>query len=214
MTDQTLQIRGIAELQRALYEYNKRLGDRVTIMAVRLGANYMLKQVRANTPVSPNGSMIGKKGGPWVRGKPGRLKRAIKVKASRINRRVNNGKVGVFITIDPGKSRQDPKGAWYGKFVEAGFNHGSKLATGSQAVRMGLITRADYQSRRAFVNSRRTGRGSAQGVRIRHGGRPVAGRHFVLNTFNATKEHAADIIINASELALARVASDLNLRTH
>ena len=120
MPDQTLQIRGIAELQRALYEYNKRLGDRVTGMAVRLGANHMLKQIRANAPISPKGSMIGKKGGPWVRGKAGRLKASIKIKASRINRRANNGKVGVFITIYPGKKRDDPKGAWYGKFVEVG----------------------------------------------------------------------------------------------
>ena len=109
--DLSVRIRGIAEIQRALYQYNKRLGDRVTTMALRLGANYMLKHVRANTPVSSKGSMIGKKGGTWVRGKPGRLKAAVKVKASRINRRATNGVVGVFLTISPGKKRDDPT-AW------------------------------------------------------------------------------------------------------
>lgn len=168
MPDQTLQIRGIAELQRALYEYNKRLGDRVTGMAVRLGANYMLKQVRANTPVSPNGSMIGKKGGPWVRGKPGRLKAAVKVKASRINRRAKNGVVGVYLTVNPGKKRDDTKGAWYGKFVEVGHTYR---------------------------------------------GRTTTGRHFVLSTFNSTKQQSAEIIINASELALRQVAAELNLQS-
>lgn len=150
MTDQILQIRGIAELQRALYEYNKRLGDRVTGMAVRLGANYMLKQVRAVVPV-----------------KSGRLKKAIKVKASRINRRAKNGKVGVYITVNPGKNRGDMKGAWYGKFVETG-----------------------YKKR----------------------GTVVAGKHFVVSTFNASKQQSAEIIINASELALRQVASELNLQ--
>ena len=167
MTDQTLQIRGIAELQRALYEYNKRLGDRVTIMAVRLGANYMLKQVRANTPVSPNGSMIGKKGGPWVRGKPGRLRAAVKVKNSRINRRAKNGVVGVYLTVNPGKKRDDTKGAWYGKFVEVGHSYR---------------------------------------------GHTTPGRHFVVSTYNATKQQSATIIIDAAETAMRAMAQTLNLQ--
>ena len=212
MPDQTLQIRGIAELQRALYEYNKRLGDRVTGMAVRLGANYMLPRIRAAAPVSPKGSLSGKKGGPWIRGKAGRLKAAIRIKASRINRRAKNATVGVFITIDPGKSRADPRGAWYGKFVECGFNHGSKVAIGSQAVSMGLITHAEHRARHAFVNSRRSGSGTARSVMTRYGGKAVAGRHFVVNTFNSTKQRSAAIIIDAAETAMRAMASTLNLQ--
>lgn len=152
MNDFELRIQGIAQLQRALFEYNKKLGGRVTTIALRHGANFMLKKIRDATPI-----------------KTGRLKKSIRLKNSRINRIANNGKIGVYIAINPGKNRSDTKGAWYGKFVEIG---------------------------------RRTQNGSS-----------VPGKHMVKNTFDANKQQAAELIVSASELAVRRIAQQLNLTT-
>ena len=154
-------IKGIAEVKRALYSYNAKLGERVTRVALRQGANVMLKQIRAAAPV-----------------KTGRLKKAIKLKNSKINRINKNGKVGLFITVSPGKNRRDPKGAYYAKWVETGYNKGSK----------------------------RTGK------KNRSGGVRIEGKHFVLDTFNATKNAALETILQASELAANRIAKELNLK--
>jgi len=151
MADETsIRIRGVAEIQRALFQFNSRLAERVTRLAMRKGANYMLKEVRAAAPK-----------------KTGRLKKTIKVKNSRINTVRKNGKVGVYITVNPGKSRRDTKGAWYGKFVETGYQRGNTT---------------------------------------------VAGKHFVVATFNATAPTALAIMVNASEVAMRHLARELNLR--
>lgn len=109
MAEFDAKIKGIAEVKRAIYQYNAKLGEKVTRAALRAGANIMLKQIRAAAPV-----------------KTGRLKKAIKLKNSRINSLRKNGKVGLYITVSPGKSRRDPKGAYYAKWVEVGYKKGSK----------------------------------------------------------------------------------------
>lgn len=186
-------ISGIAEVKRALFAYNNRLGVRVAQMAVRQGANFMLRQIRSAAPV-----------------KIGRLKRSIKVKNSRINRVAKNGSVGVYITIDPGKKRNDMKGAWYGKFVELGYNKGSKLIGVNEAIMRGVTTR-DAHTAKKLSNRKYQGR-DKQGIRYRHGGRRVPGKHFVSSTFKRTKDQAAHIIIDAFELAGNRVAQELGLK--
>ncbi|MGZ8916227.1 MAG: HK97-gp10 family putative phage morphogenesis protein [Methylobacter sp.] len=143
-----IDIRGLAETQRALYQFSERLGDRVTLLALRTGANYMLKKVREAEPV-----------------KTGRLKRATVVKNSRINQRRRNGKVGVYITVKPGKKRTDTKGAWYGKFVEIGYKRGSTVITG---------------------------------------------RHFVKATFEANKQAAIDLTLQAIEEGGQRLLQEIN----
>jgi len=111
MTDAfEINVSGIAELQRAIYKYNARLGERVTRASLRAGASYMLKHLRNAAPV-----------------KTGRLKKAIRIKNSRINRINKNGKVGIYITISAGKNRKDPRGAYYAKWVENGYMRGSKI---------------------------------------------------------------------------------------
>ncbi|MGZ5000620.1 MAG: HK97-gp10 family putative phage morphogenesis protein [Methylomonas sp.] len=194
MDDFSIKIRGISEIQKALFQFNAKLAERVTRLALRKGANYMLKEIRNATPV-----------------KTGRLKRAIKVKNSRINTIRNNGSVGVYITVSPGKSRNDPKGAWYGKFVETGYNRGSQTVGGRRAVHMGLISNSQLSAKRAFVNSKRRAGRSAAGIRYRYGGQAVEGRHFVLNTFNATAPTALAIMVEASEVAAKHLAQELNL---
>lgn len=186
-------IKGVAEVKRAIYAYNAKLGERVSRVALRAGANAMLKQIRNASPV-----------------KTGRLKRAIKVKNSKINTLRRNGKIGLFITIYPGKKRSDEKGAWYGKFVELGYNKGSKAVTGSQAVGLGIITRRQLIAKK-LSNAKYRGK-NKQGIRYRHGGKAVPGQHFVLNTFNSTKDDAARLIVQASEIAAERIAKELNLK--
>ena len=167
------------------------LAERIQRLALRQGANYMLKAVRQAAPK-----------------KTGRLRKAIKIRNSKINRLQKNGNVGVFLTVYPGKSRKDQAGAWYGKFVEVGYRRGSKAITGAQAVAAGILTREEYRLKRAGLRAKRKGR-YAQGVRIRHGGNSVDGLHFVRNTFEQTKEQAARIIVEASQVAVARVVQEL-----
>ncbi|MGZ8927140.1 MAG: HK97-gp10 family putative phage morphogenesis protein [Methylobacter sp.] len=143
-----IDIRGLVETQRALYQFSERLGDRVTLLALRTGSNYMLKKVREAEPV-----------------KTGRLKRATVVKNSRINQRRRNGKVGVYITVKPGKKRTDTKGAWYGKFVEIGYKRGSTV---------------------------------------------IDGRHFVKATFEANKQAALDLTLQAIEEGGQRLLQEIN----
>ena len=209
----SIRIQGIAEIQRALFQFNARLGERVNRLAIRKGANYMLKEIRSAAPVSLKGSqeLAGTGGKSYLHFPPGRLRRAIKIKNSKINQIRKNGSVGVFITVSPGKKRNDPKGAWYGKFVELGYNKGSKAVGGNEARVRGLVSSAQLSARRNFVNStRRFGR-TAQLVRYRYGGQHVEGKHFVLNTFNRTAPTALAIMVEASEVATAQLARQLNL---
>ncbi|UOA08324.1 HK97-gp10 family putative phage morphogenesis protein [Methylobacter sp. S3L5C] len=187
MTDFSVRIRGIAEIQRALFQFNKRLGERVTRLAMRKGANYMLKAVRSAAPV-----------------KSGRMKKAIKVRDSKIHTIRRNGNVGVYLKIKPGKKRDDTSGAWYGKFVENGRNTGSAHNTGAAAARqsIGLGSGARLRRDRRFVNAtyRRPG-----------AGRNIPGKHFILSTFNATSPTALAIMVEASEVAMRHLAHELNL---
>jgi HK97 gp10 family phage protein len=189
MSEFEINIQGLNELKRALYAYDAKLGDRVMRKGLRQGASYMAKQIKANAPV-----------------KSGRLKKAIKVKTSKIHRPTRNGNLGLYITVSPGKNRQDPKGAWYGKFVETGYNKGSQAITGGQALRRGVVTRQQLDAQRA---AQRQGGRSRAGIRYRTGGQAVPGRHFVRNTFNATKDQATRMIVENSETAILELAREL-----
>jgi len=111
MDDLSVKIKGLKETRLKIERFSFKLADRITLLAVRSGANFMLKQVRAAAPR-----------------KTGRLRRAIKVKTSKINRRRRNGKVGVYLTVTVGKKRDDPKGAYYGGIVEGGQSKRRKVA--------------------------------------------------------------------------------------
>ena len=109
MSDEiAIEIRGIAETQQRINEFSEKLGDRVALLALRAGANFMLKKVREAEPK-----------------KTGRLRRATVVQTSRLNRRRVNGKVGVYLVVKPGKKKDDPRGAYYGQFLERGYKRKS-----------------------------------------------------------------------------------------
>lgn len=102
-------ITGLKEIEIAMYAFGNKLGDKVAKSALRVGANYIVKQVRAAAPK-----------------KTGRLRRAIRVSNSRINNG-RNGLLGVYINIR--KSIQS--GAFYGRFQEDGYKAVGRRRGGS-----------------------------------------------------------------------------------
>jgi HK97 gp10 family phage protein len=110
MSELSVEIKGIAELQKKLFEYNKKVGIQTTNLALRNGAKFMLAHIRNYTPVET-----------------GRLKKSIKIRASKKNRLNKNKTVGLYITISEGKNKADKKGAFYGHFVHNGhrFKNGT-----------------------------------------------------------------------------------------
>lgn len=188
-------VTGVAEFKRALQQLTPKIAEKVTKKALRQAANMVSRQVRANAPV-----------------KTGRLKKAIRVKASRYNTLRKNGKIGMIIRVKPGKSRKDTGGAYYAGWVENGYNKGSQQIGGREAVARGVITQAEYRQKRAFYNSKRKSGQVRQGVRARHGGTRVEGVFFVRNTFNGLKIMAADMIIQNGTRAALEAARELNFK--
>ena len=162
--DAQIDIRGVKDVIRRLYQFSDRLGDRVTLLALRSGANFMLKKVRQAAPI-----------------KTGRLRKAIRVSTSKIHTRRRDGIVGVYITIKKGKKRDDPKGAYYGLFVERGYVAGKQGKT--------LASR--IERRRIFAH------------------RKVQGKKFIENTFHANKIPAAELVIANIERAGDQLANQM-----
>lgn len=105
MTDEVLAVSGLQETQRTLYAYSQQMGDRVVRMALRQGANHVLKGIRDGVPV-----------------KTGLLRRrGFRVANSRIhNGRRSTELIGIFIGLRKGKG--DP---FYGRFQNDGWQpHG------------------------------------------------------------------------------------------
>lgn len=144
--DVEVNISGLAETQRAIYDFSERLGDKVTLLALRLGGNFMLKNIRNAEPK-----------------KTGRLRRATVLNKSKINQRRRNGKVGLYIVVKKGKKRDDQKGAYYAGWVEYGHNTGS-VSSAENANGPGRLAR-DYRFR--TLTYRRAGAGRhIQGVKF------------------------------------------------
>ncbi len=98
-----IKLKGLKDLERSLNEIPVQLKKTVIGKSLREGAKIFQKQARSMAPR-----------------KTGRLRRAIKVKVSRIHNKPRSGKFGVYIKINPGKKRNDKQGAYYGQFVDGG----------------------------------------------------------------------------------------------
>lgn len=192
MSDVQIKVEGLREVKAALSQLAPQLAERITRIALRQGANHMLKQIRAAAPA-----------------KTGRLRKAIKVKNSRINTLKKNGIVGVYITISKGKNRKDTRGAWYGKFVEGGYNIGSKAIDIRRAIKDGMITIDDVKARNMLIRANRKSGKKTSRLRYKTGGKHVEGKFFVKNTFEATKDQSARIIVQASEEAAKNIIKRL-----
>lgn len=123
MTEEVIRVTGLRETQQALYGYSQQMGDRVVLMALRTGANYMRRVVQANTPVLT-----------------GKLRRGFKVSRSRIyNGRRSAETVGVFLTLRKGKDAP-----FYGRFVNDGWTAGKRQVPGQ-----GFVQKAYEAARQA-----------------------------------------------------------------
>jgi HK97 gp10 family phage protein len=131
-----IEVKGLKEVQKALYAYSQKLGDKVVIGALKIGATVIKKEIERRAPVY--------KGSPRAYVKPGTLKRGFKISKSRIyNGRGGTGTIGVYLTLKKGKGRHDPKDPFYGKFIEAGFRN----KQGIRFVEDAFLTRRDESVR-------------------------------------------------------------------
>src|SRR5688500_14553958 len=123
MTDITITITGLREVQKRLYSYSQRVGDRVVLGSLRVGANHIKKAAQANAPV-----------------KTGLLRRkGIVVRNSKIHRgRSSTDMIGVYLTI-AAKKKTDP---FYGRFQETGWKAGKRNVPGK-----GFIDKAFLEKR-------------------------------------------------------------------
>jgi HK97 gp10 family phage protein len=147
--DVTVKITGLKEAQKALYSYSQQMGDRVVRAALRQGANLVLKQARANAPK-----------------RTGALKKALRVANSKINNgRKRKGVIGLYLSIRRGKGRGDPRDAFYGKFVESGWQSGQTKVAGQKFVERAYLSQRENAAkliaqsaiRGAEIVARRTG---------------------------------------------------------
>lgn len=197
---EVIKIKGLSELQRALFKFNSKLGEKVTQLALKHGAAHVRDQIKQASPV-----------------KTGRLKRSVRIRVSKRQRVNKTGSVGVYILVGGGK-RSNSRSAYYAKFVEYGYNRGSQLITGSQGVQRGLLSQAEYQRRRLVnlqtaLQRRKPGRKlSVGGIRLRSGGKAVAGLHYIERAFIASAGRSIEIIQAASVAALTAAAKENNLQ--
>lgn len=215
-----LEINGIDEVTKAFQALPDLLKGKIALVALRQGGNYLKNEIKQVTPVSTKGSreldLTGR--GVYQKYPPGRLKGAISVKKSRIKTINNNGTIGLYISINQGRKRNDPRGAWYGKFVEQGHAIDSRSVSVKEAVKLGLVSKeyVDARRKQSLINQRqgqikKTGRVQER-IRFRSAGtRRVAGRFFIKKTFSAHSEKAAKIISDSFEIAAAEALRNLGL---
>jgi|LakMenEpi03Aug12_release.lakeMendotaPanAssembly.Ray.scaffolds.fasta_scaffold14059_15 HK97 gp10 family phage protein len=185
-------VSGVDSLKAALKKLPPNIAEKLIKQTLRKAANDMARQARANAPV-----------------KTGRLRKSIRVANSRINRLNKNGKIGLYLRVNPGRSRKDPKGAWYGQFVESGYNKNSQLIGGREAMARGIITRDQLQAKRAKVAARRRFGQVKQGIRYRTGGNKVEGQYFLRRAFDAKKDSAAQLILVDGQKGVEKAAKEL-----
>ncbi len=101
-----IKLKGLKDLERSLNEIPVQLKKTVIGKSLREGAKVIQKAARQ--AALPKRS--------------GRLRRAIKVKVSRIHNKPRLGLFGVYIKIDPGKKKNDKNGAYYGHIIDGGWN--------------------------------------------------------------------------------------------
>lgn len=107
---ESIEITGLREVQKKLYAYSQKLGDRVVYGALRAGAAVMRKSIMANVPV-----------------KTGKLRKGFKIARSKIHRgRLSTDMIGIYLALRKGKDAP-----YYGRFQNDGFkSRGGKAIPG------------------------------------------------------------------------------------
>lgn len=113
MSDETITITGLQEVQKSLYQYSQQLGDRVVYGALRQGANLVRKAIQQQVPVNT-----------------GKLKRGFVVSRSKIHRgRLSTDMIGIYLTLRKGKN-----GPYYGRFQNDGWQAGKTKVPGKHFI--------------------------------------------------------------------------------
>ena len=170
--NEAIEIKGLKEVQKALYSYSQQIGDRVILAALRQGANLVKKAVVANAP----------------RGDTGALKKSFRVSRSKIHRgKFSGDMIGVYLTIRKGRGRKDPKDAFYGRWIESGWNvRGKRKSVGR--------------------SSANRGRASSPGAR------DIPGQKFIERAFLSSRESALRLIVQSAERGAEIVAQKTGLK--
>lgn len=113
MSNETITIIGLKEVQKSLYAYSQQLGDRVVLGALRQGANLIRKAVQKEVPV-----------------KTGLLKKGFVIKRSKIHRgRLSTDMIGIYLALKKGKTAP-----FYGRFQNDGYRAGKTKVPGKHFV--------------------------------------------------------------------------------
>lgn len=169
---EAIEVKGLQDVQKALYSYSQKLGDFVVYKALRAGANIVKRRVVKLAPIY--------EGKELPRVKKGTLRRGFRVSKSKIHSgKMSGDMIGIFLTLKKGGGRKDLNDPFYGRWQELGWNpRGAKTAS-----------RAAIKA--AFGS--RTGRKSAPS----NGN--VKGLFFIQRAFDETSQAAADIIVKDAE---------------
>ena len=99
---ETIEVKGIDEVKKSLFQYSEKLGKKVIRDALGKGIQLIARQARKNAPKDT-----------------GRLRKNIISRNSKLARR--RGQIGKFATIRTKGKKDSQKNAFYGRFVHDGY---------------------------------------------------------------------------------------------
>jgi HK97 gp10 family phage protein len=137
----TIQITGLADLEKRLLDFPDKLARNILRGAIRAGAVVVQKEARSKAPKSTEPHMLGK-GNKRVEIQPGTLKKSIKVRLAPFRSRTQPVEYWIYVS----------KKAWYWKFQEFGTSrHAAQpfLRTGFETKKQEAVERIrDYLTAR------------------------------------------------------------------
>ncbi|MCG7984737.1 MAG: HK97 gp10 family phage protein [Candidatus Thiodiazotropha lotti] len=105
MAEFNIKVSGLVEVQKNLYSYSKKLGDKVVVDALKAGARVIQKDAKRRAPK-----------------RTGQLRKNIVLRKSKhITRRKTPGRIGVYVTIKTKGKKGTQKNAFYGRFINDGW---------------------------------------------------------------------------------------------
>lgn len=207
---ESIKIRGVPQLQRALFKLNADLGAQLGNKAIRKGATHFKNKLKEATPVSePQENK---------RGTSGLAKKTLRVYRSKIHSHKKDGLISYWVGWPRGTGRRLLKGkapkavAFYIGWVEYGYNSNSKRAGVKAAETLGLLAKGTAAARKAQgLRNRRTGFRQSR-IAVRYGGKHVPGQFFVKKTLDRTAHASIDIIVQTSNQLITQKAKELGFK--
>jgi len=161
----SIQVSGLKQVNKDLNSLSKQMRKRIVFGALRVGIKQIQKNARAR-----------------VHSRSGRLRRGIVIKRSKINNGRRKPTLGLYLTIRTGKGRKDPKDAFYGQWVERGWN---------------------------TKGPKRTSGGRGKGRQTQPGKTDVSGQHFMRRSLRSRRTVAVRATVKAVENGVRLVKQKL-----